>query len=303
MYYGFDVGGTKIEFGAFDTTLTRVATERLLTPLQCYDRFIEVIAKQVEKYDEILGCVGQVGLGLPGTERVDDGTLLAVNIPGINGRRLRQDLEKRLQRPVRLENDANCFILSEAWDDSLRDCPSVMGLILGTGFGGGLVYRGEVFSGRNHVAGEVGHMRIPIDAWFWLGDNPPLFQCGCGQQGCLESYISGRGFEGLYQHRHGQFKPAVEIIENFYAGDMTASAFVDFFIELLAICLGNLFTAHDPHTVVLGGGLSNFERLYQELPQRIPRYLLPIAQCPEIRKAKYGATGGVRGAAFLNLQP
>ncbi|SHF17664.1 N-acetylglucosamine kinase [Vibrio gazogenes] len=303
MYYGFDVGGTKIEFGAFDTTLTRVATERLPTPLKNYDQFINVIAEQVEKYDVILGCVGQIGVGLPGMERVDDGTLLTANIPSVNGRHLRHDLEERLQRPVRIENDANCFILSEAWDDSLRDSPSVMGLILGTGFGGGLVYRGEIFSGRNHIAGEVGHMRIPIDAWFWLGDNPPLFQCGCGQQGCLENYISGRGFEALYQHRYGQFKPAVEIIENFYAGDKTASDFIDFFIELLAICLGNIFTAHDPHTVVLGGGLSNFERLYQELPQRISRYLLPIAQCPEIRRAKYGATGGVRGAAFLNLQP
>ncbi|MDW6004053.1 N-acetylglucosamine kinase [Vibrio mangrovi] len=303
MYYGFDVGGTKIEFGAFDTTLTRVATERVFTPREDYEQFIEVIAELVGKYDAILECTGMVGLGLPGIEQADDGVLLTANIPCVNGRCLRQYLGKRLNRPVRLENDANCFVLSEAWDDSIRNSPSVMGLILGTGLGGGLVYHGEVFSGRNQVAGEVGHMRMPIDAWFLLGDNPPLLSCGCGKQGCLENYISGRGFEILYEHRHGEAKNAVDIIQDYQAGDATAVTFVDFFMELLAICLGNIFTACDPHIVVLGGGLANFEQLYQELPRRIPRYLLPIARCPEIRKAKYGTSGGVRGAAFLNLKP
>jgi N-acetylglucosamine kinase len=301
MYYGFDIGGTKIEFGAFTPSLDRVATERVPTPGNDYDLLVDAIVDLVNKYDQEFDCQGMVGLGLPGMENADDNSVLTVNIPCANGRFLRQDVEAKLNRPVKLDNDANCFALSEAWDESLRDKPSVMGLILGTGFGGGLIYNGKVFSGRNHVAGEVGHMRVPIDAWLLLGDNPPMLQCGCGKQGCLDNYLSGRGFELLYEHRYGEHKKAVDIIQAYQAGDEDASAFVDLFMEFLAVCFGNLFTAHDPHVVVLGGGLSNFELLYDEIPKRISKYLLPVAKCPEIIKAKYGDAGGVRGAAFLNL--
>jgi N-acetylglucosamine kinase len=301
MLYGFDVGGTKIEFGAFSPSLDRVATERVPTPKENYDQLIETIVALVKKYDKELGCTGQVGLGFPGMERAEDNAVLTVNIPCANGRFFRHDLEQDLNRTVKLENDANCFTLSEAWDKSLQGIPSVMGLILGTGFGGGLVYHGEIFSGRNHVAGEVGHMRVPIDAWMLLGDNPPLLSCGCGKQGCLDNYVSGRGFELIYEHKYGVRKKAIEIIQEYQSGEPQARAYVELFMEFLAACLGNLFTSHDPHVVVLGGGLSNFDLIYEEIPRRIGRYLLPVAKCPEIIRAKYGDAGGVRGAAFLNL--
>ncbi|MGX9416133.1 N-acetylglucosamine kinase [Vibrio sp. RC27] len=301
MYYGFDVGGTKIEFGAFDNDLARVATERTATPSDDYTTLLETIVSLVEKYDRELNTCGKVGIGFPGMEDAQDSKVLTVNIPCANGQYLRRDLEKRLGREVKLENDANCFALSEAWDEQLKDSPSVMGLILGTGFGGGLIYNGKVFSGRNHVAGELGHMRVPIDAWMLLGDTPPYLQCGCGKQGCLDNYLSGRGFELLYQHRYGEARKAVDIIQGYQSGEDKASEFVDLFLEFLAACFGNLFTGNDPHVVVLGGGLSNFEALYTELPKRVPKYLLPIAKCPQILKAKYGDSGGVRGAAFLNI--
>ena len=235
-------------------------------------------------------------------EDADDATVLTVNVPAAKGKPLRADLEAKIGRSVKIENDANCFALSEAWDEELKDEPSVMGLILGTGFGGGLIYDGKVFSGRNHVAGELGHMRLPIDAWFHLGDNAPLLGCGCGKKGCLDSYLSGRGFELIYEHYYGEAKKAIDIINAYKEGEAKAAEHVERFMELLAICFANIFTANDPHVVALGGGLSNFELIYEEMPKRVPKYLLSVAKCPKIIKAKHGDSGGVRGAAFLNIK-
>lgn len=303
MYYGFDVGGTKIEFGAFNQQLERVATERVATPTDDYALLVDTIAALVAKYDQQFGVEGTIGLGLPGMEDADNATVLTVNIPSANGKPLRADLEAKIGRRVKIENDANCFALSEAWDDELKQAPSVMGLILGTGFGGGFVYEGKVFSGRNHVAGEVGHMRMPIDAWFHLGaDKAPLLGCGCGNNGCLDSYLSGRGFELIYQHYFGEKKAAIDIINAYQEGEEKAQQHVERFMELLAICFANLFTANDPDVVVLGGGLSNFGLIYDELPKRIPKHLLSVAKCPKIIQAKHGDSGGVRGAAFLNIK-
>lgn len=301
MYYGFDIGGTKIEFGAFNNKLERVAKERLATSTDDYEQLLASIIELVERHDNKFGEKGKIGIGLPGMENASDGTLLTVNIPAANGKPLRQDLQNKLQRDVNIENDANCFALSEAWDDEFQGQGSVLGLIMGTGFGGGIIINGQVLSGRNHVAGEVGHMRVPIDAWFALGDNPPLLDCGCGKQGCLDNYLSGRGFETLYEHDYQHKCSAQEIIEAYQSNEANAVEFVDRYLEFTAICFGGLFTALDPGVVVIGGGLSNFDLLYDELPKRIPRYLMSVASCPQIIQARHGDSGGVRGAAFLNL--
>lgn len=301
MYYGFDVGGTKIEFGAFNEKLERVATERVPTPGDDYDKLVDILVSIIEKADKTFSCEGHVGIGIPGIEDAEDGTLLTSNIPAAMGRTLRKDLEARLGRRVEIDNDANCFALSEAWDESLQGEKSVLGLILGTGFGGGLVFNGQVFSGKNHVAGELGHTRLPIDAWFHLGENAPLFSCGCKNKGCIDNYLSGRGFEQLYAHYYGEKLKAIEIIQRHAEGDAKAVEHVDRFMELLAICLANLLTGLDSHAVVLGGGLSNFELIYSELPKRLPKHLLSVSRVPKIMKAKHGDAGGVRGAAFLNI--
>jgi len=304
MYYGFDVGGTKIEFGAFNEKLERVATERVPTPSNDYPLLVNTIAGMVKKYDEEFDTQGTIGIGLPGMEDADDGTVLTVNIEAAKGKPLRVDLQNLIGRDVLIENDANCFALSEAWDEELQSEKSVAGLILGTGFGGGFVFNGKIFSGHNNVAGEVGHMRLPIDAWFHLGDSgtAPLFDCGCDKKGCIDNYLSGRGFELLYAHYYQEKKKATEIINAQTQGDANAIEHVERFLELVAICFANLFTALDPDVVVLGGGLSNYDLLYQELPKRIPKYLLSVAKCPKIMKAKHGDSGGVRGAAFLNIK-
>ena len=302
MFYGFDIGGTKIEFAAFDTQLNCCARKRVPTPTQDYAALLNAINSIVTEYDNQFGVKGFVGLGIPGMENPTDGRVLTVNIPAASNQTLRKDLEDRLQRRVQIENDANCFAVSEAWDEEFRDSPSVLGLILGTGFGGGLVYKGNIFRGANHLAGEFGHMRLSIDAWLTLGEKAPLFDCGCGKSGCLDNYLSGRGFEGLYEHYFKRKKTAQEIIADFGAGEQRANEHVERFIEVMAISFANIFTANDPHLVVLGGGLSNFDYLYHELPKRVKRYLIDMAECPRIVKAKYGDSGGVRGAAFLNIQ-
>jgi len=302
MYYGFDVGGTKIEFGAFNEKLERVATERVPTPGDDYDKLVDTLVDIIKKADQQFSCEGHIGIGIPGMEDAEDGALLTSNVPAAKGRTLRKDLEQKLGRSVTIDNDANCFALSEAWDEELQGEKSVLGLILGTGFGGGLVFDGHVFSGKNHVAGELGHTRMPIDAWFHLGENAPLFTCGCDNKGCIDNYLSGRGFEQLYTHYYGEKVKAVELIKRHAAGEKKAVEHVDRFMEMLAICLANLFTGLDPHVVVLGGGLSNFELLYTELPKRLPKHLLSVARVPKIVKAKYGDAGGVRGAAFLNIK-
>ncbi|PJC87925.1 N-acetylglucosamine kinase [Vibrio sp. HA2012] len=304
MYYGFDVGGTKIEFGAFNEKLERVATERVPTPGDDYQKLIDTLAGLIKKYDTELGVEGKIGIGLPGMEDAETGAVLTVNIEAAKGKLLRKDLEAVVGREVRIENDANCFALSEAWDDELQGEESVAGLILGTGFGGGLVFKGKIFSGCNHVAGEVGHMRLPIDAWFHLGDSgkAPLFDCGCDKKGCLDNYLSGRGFEQLYEHYYAEKKKAIDIIQAQAEGEPKAVEHVERFMELLAICFASIFTAIDPHVVVLGGGLSNYDLIYEELPKRLPKYLLSVAKCPKIMKAKHGDSGGVRGAAFLNIK-
>ncbi|KLV08609.1 N-acetylglucosamine kinase [Photobacterium ganghwense] len=302
MYYGFDIGGTKIEFGAFNEKLERVATERVPTPGDDYDKLVDILVDIIEKADREFGTQGQIGIGIPGMEDAEDGALLTSNVPAAKGRFLRKDLESRIGRSVQIDNDANCFALSEAWDSELQGEKSVLGLILGTGFGGGIVIDGQVFSGKNHVAGELGHTRMPIDAWFHLGEKAPLFECGCNNKGCIDNYLSGRGFEQLYAHYYGENLKAVDIIKQYGEGEVQAVEHVDRFMEMLAICLANLFTAFDPHVVVLGGGLSNFDLLYSELPKRLPKHLLSVARVPKIIKAKHGDAGGVRGAAFLNIR-
>ena len=214
-----------------------------------------------------------------------------------------KDLSERLEREVRAENDANCFALSEAWDEENQQYPCVLGLILGTGFGGGLVFNGKVHSGQTGMAGELGHLQLNYHALKLLGwDNAPIYDCGCGNRACLDTYLSGRGFEMLYCDLKGEALSAKEVIQRFYAGDKTAVDFVNIFVELAAISIGNIITAIDPHMIVLGGGLSNFDHLYEALPKALPPHLMRSAKVPVIQKAKYGDSGGVRGAAALFLE-
>lgn len=301
MYYGFDMGGTKIELGVFDANLQRIWHKRVPTPREDYSLLLQTLHDLTREADEFCGIKGSVGIGIPGLPNADDGTVFTANVPAAMGQSLQGDLSGLIGREVRIDNDANCFALSEAWDPEFRRYPTVLGLILGTGVGGGLIVNGNIVSGRNHITGEFGHFRLPVDALDILGVDTPRVPCGCGHKGCIENYISGRGFEWMYKHFNQQSLSATEIIANYNIGESKAIAHVERFMDVLAVCLGNLLTMLDPHLVVIGGGLSNFEHIYQELPKRLPQHLLRVARLPRIEKARYGDAGGVRGAAFLHL--
>ena len=302
MLYGLDIGGTKIELAVFNSQLEKQYSERVETPKTSYEDWLNAIFNLVKKADEKFGCKGSVGLGIPGFVNQSSGIAEITNIRVADNKPILRDLSALLGREVRAENDANCFALSEAWDAENTQYPSVLGLILGTGFGAGFVLNGKIHSGQTGMAGELGHLQLNYHALKLLGwDNAPIYQCGCGNIACLDTYLSGRGFEMLYRDLKGESLSAKDIIQRFYSEDKSAVDFVGVFIELAAISIGNIITAFDPHLIVLGGGLSNFDYLYEALPKALPAHLMRTAKVPVIKKAKYGDSGGVRGAAALFL--
>lgn len=302
MLYGLDIGGTKIELAVFNSQLEKQYRERVETPKTSYEDWLNTIADLVKKADEKFGGKGSVGLGIPGFVNQTTGIAEITNIRVADNKPILCDLSAILEREVCAENDANCFALSEAWDAENAQYPSVLGLILGTGFGGGFVLNGKIHSGQTGMAGELGHLQLNYHALKLLGwDRAPIYDCGCGNKACLDTYLSGRGFEMLYRDLKGEALSAKEIIQHFYAGDKSAVDFVGVFVELAAISIGNIITAFDPHLIVLGGGLSNFDYLYGALSKALPPHLMRSAKVPVIKKAKYGDSGGVRGAAALFL--
>ena len=302
MLYGLDIGGTKIELAVFNSQLEKQYRERVETPKTSYEDWLNTIADLVKKADEKFGGKGSVGLGIPGFVNQTTGIAEITNIRVADNKPILCDLSAILEREVCAENDANCFALSEAWDAENAQYPSVLGLILGTGFGGGFVLNGKIHSGQTGMAGELGHLQLNYHALKLLGwDRAPIYDCGCGNKACLDTYLSGRGFEMLYRDLKGEALSAKEIIQRFYAGDKSAVEFVGVFVELAAISIGNIITAFDPHLIVLGGGLSNFDYLYGALSKALPPHLMRSAKVPVIKKAKYGDSGGVRGAAALFL--
>ncbi|MEG9498232.1 N-acetylglucosamine kinase [Mannheimia indoligenes] len=300
IYYGLDVGGTKIELAAFNEKLEKLHSERVPTPQTHYEDWLNTIENLVNNADVKFGEKGSVGLGLPGFVNRETGIAEITNIRVADGKAIIKDLSERLGREVRAENDANCFALSEAWDESNQSFSTVLGLIIGTGFGGGIVFDGKVHSGRIGMAGEVGHMQLNYHALKLLGwDKAPIYECGCGNRACLDTYISGRGFELLFNDLVGEKVSAKEIIECFYNNEQKVVEFVEKYIELMAISIGNLITVLDPDMIVFGGGLSNFDYIYEALPKALPKHLMRSAKVPVIKKAIHGDSGGTRGAAAL----
>ncbi|QGM80905.1 N-acetylglucosamine kinase [Otariodibacter oris] len=303
FYYGLDIGGTKIELAVFNEKLEKLHSERVATPQTSYEDWLTTIETLVNNADSKFETKGFVGLGLPGFVHKETGIAKISNIKVADGKNILNDLSQRLNREVRGENDANCFALSEAWDSENQQYPTVLGLIIGTGFGGGLVFDGKVHSGSIGMAGEVGHIQLNYHALKLLGgDKAPIYDCGCGNIACLDTYLSGRGFEFLYRDLVGENIDAKTIISRFYQGEQKTVDFVNKFIELMATGVGNLITILDPDMIVFGGGLSNFDYIYEALPKVLPKYLLNIAKVPVIKKAIHGDSGGVRGAAALFLK-
>ena len=300
MLYGLDIGGTKMELVVYDHQHKKIFTQRVDTPTDDYEAFQNIIYSLVTETDKSLNTRGCVGIGIPGFIDPNTSKALLANIPAANGKDLRADLEFILDRPVRIENDANCFTLSEAIGGAGEGFSSVFGVILGTGCGGGLYLKNKLYSGKNNLAGEWGHTPLPFHALELGGSGFPILNCGCGLSGCLDNYLSGRGLENIYQHYAGEHRSGKEIVQLYRHHNEHAEKAVTVYCELLACGLGGMTNVLDPGVIVLGGGLSNFDELYDLVPPLMRKYTLKIGRLPEIRKAVFGDAGGARGAAMLN---
>jgi fructokinase len=291
---GVDFGGTKIEAAALDAEGRFIARVRAPNP-RAYEASLTVVASLVREVEIQAGASGSVGVGSPGSISRRSGTIRNANSIWLNGRRFKEDLERVLNRPIMLANDANCFALSEAIDGAAMGAGVVFGAILGTGCGGGLVVDGKALMGRNAIAGEWGHSPLP---WPTAADGPPL-TCWCGRQNCLELFISGTGLEQDLYRRTGATLTAQHIVEAARAGETQAAAAFDRYIDRLGRALAVLVDIVDADAIVLGGGMSNVTELYERVPAIVASHIFSDAFETPILRALHGDSSGVRGAAWL----
>ena len=290
MEIGIDLGGTKTEGILLDATGAEIARQRRPTPQQQgYQAILENIASLVTDLEAHSKTRCSVGVAAPGALDTT-GRVKNSNTQCLIGRPLLQDLETLLSRPVRLENDANCFTLAEAVDGAGQNAASVFGVIMGTGVGGGIVVNGELLPGLQHIAGEWGHN--------CLEPNGPL--CYCGQHGCIETFLSGPGFSADYQRLGGDptLSPQ-EIVADAKRQNSIAQLALENLLERFGKALASVINILDPHVVVLGGGLSNIDCLYTEGAQRVAAHVFNASLDTPIRRNQHGDSAGVRGAARL----
>ena len=298
MRIGIDWGGTKIEAIALDEAGEALARERVATPQDDYDACVAAAAGLVRALESRAGRTGTVGVGIPGAISPATGLVKNANSTWLNGRPLDRDLAAALQRPVRMENDANCFALSEAIDGAGAGAPVVWAVILGTGAGSGIAVDGRVLVGPHRIAGEWGHNPLP-----WPRDDErPGPSCFCGRHGCLETFVSGRGFAADHARRTGVTLTAEEIIARMRGGDAAARASYELYVDRLARGMAHVVHILDPDVIVLGGGMSDIDEFYVDLPGRMAPWIFSDAFTTPVRRNRHGASSGVRGAAWLGAQ-
>ncbi len=295
IHIGVDLGGTKIEAIALDPSGAILARRRIATPAHDYTEIIRAIAALAHELELETSRRGTVGVGSPGSLSTHTGLIKGSNTQVVNGKPLDLDLSKILDRPVRVENDANCFALSEAVDGAGQGARVVFGVIIGTGVGGGVVVDGKALSGRNHIGGEWGHTPLP-----WMTrDEYPGRRCFCGHDGCIETFLSGPGLSRDYEARTGAFASGQEIVARADHGEAAALAALDAYQDRLARALAMVIDIVDPDAIVLGGGVSNIARIYDGLTDRVAGHAFTDALDTKILRNVHGDSGGVRGAAWL----
>jgi fructokinase len=289
---GIDLGGTKIEIALLGPDGAELIRERIETP-PGYDATLSALVGLVRAAEARAGVSATVGVGIPGVISPATGVVKNANSIGLNGHALDRDLAEALERPVRVENDANCFALSEASDGAGAGRPVVFGVILGTGCGGGIVVNGRVIQGPHRVAGEWGHNPLP-----WpRPEESPGFACWCGKNGCMETWVAG---PSLARDCDGQgARDATGIPARAAAGETRAREALARHADRLARGLAQIVNLLDPDVIVLGGGLSNMPHLYSDVPPLLKRYVFSDVIETPIVQAMHGDSSGVRGAAWL----
>lgn len=294
---GVDLGGTKIEVAVLDGAHNILWREREPTPKGDYVGTVETMAALIERAEAECGTVTSIGVGTPGTISPRTGLIKNANSVVLNDRPLKRDLETRLGREVLMANDANCLALSESADDgAAAGAGTVFGVILGTGVGGGLVVEGRVLLGRNAIAGEWGHNPLP---WTESGEQPGP-SCWCGHHGCIEQWLSGPAFERDYAEQSGERLDGAEIVARAESGDPVASQALERYVDRLARALAHVVNLFDPDVIVLGGGMSNVQALYDRVPARWDEFVFSDPITTRLVPPSFGDSSGVRGAAFLS---
>ena len=289
---GIDLGGTKIEGVVLDPTGAPVVRRRVPTEQAGgYAHIVDRIAGLVDELRSQVGELERVGLGTPGAVSARDGTLKNSNTTCLIGRPLRRDLETRLGLEVVMENDANCFALAEARAGAARGARVAFGVILGTGVGGGIVVDGRVWAGPQHIAGEWGHHRI--------ADDGPA--CYCGHRGCVETFLAGPALERAYREAGGDAIDTAAIAERGVSGEPRAAGVLERYLDRFGRALANVLNILDPDVVVLGGGVSNLEMLYDRGVDAVRRYVFNDELRTPIRRNALGDSAGVIGAALLTM--
>lgn len=293
MKIGLDVGGTKIEGIVLDDALREVRRLRIETGVSHgYNHVVERIAVLYQALRKSIGDRPHaLGIGTPGSISVRTGLLKNCNATALNGHPLRKDLEAVLNRPFSLHNDANCFAYAEAMRGAGRRYKVVLGVVLGTGCGAGIVINGALHVGRHAIAGEWGHHVF----------DPTGPECYCGRRGCLERHVSGSALAAAYEARKGHASSAQDIAFLADKGDEHARAVMDAFIEMTSQGIANVIAVLDPDVIVIGGGLSNMPRLYEDLPARLRELIFNDSFEIEILRNELGDSAGVFGAAYLGI--
>lgn len=298
MRIGIDLGGTKIEVIALANDGKELFRQRIATPRHDYQQTLLAIVGLVKRAEEQTGQQGSVGVGIPGTLSPFTGLVKNANSTWLNGQPLDKDLSALLEREVRLANDANCLAVSEATDGAGAGKQTVFAVIIGTGCGAGVAINGQVHAGKNGISGEWGHNPLP-----WLDDDELRFRaevpCYCGKQGCIETFISGTGFASDYARLSGSALKGDEIMALVAQRDSLAELAIQRYEQRLAKSLAHVINIFDPDVIVLGGGMSNVERLYQTVPPRVKNWVFGGECETPILKAVHGDSSGVRGAAWL----
>ncbi len=295
MKLGIDLGGTKIEIVALDDEGDELLRRRIPTPQGDYAGTLRAIADLVHQVEAALGQAGTVGIGTPGAISMATGLLKNSNSVHLNGQPIVQDLEALLQRKLRISNDANCFALSEATDGAAAGATVVFGVIIGTGTGAGIVVNGHVLTGANGIAGEWGHNPLPWPE----GAERPGPACYCGRHGCIETFLSGPGMSGDHQRVSGEKLDAATIVARAADGDAACELTLQRYENRLARSLAHVINILDPDVIVLGGGMSNIERLYENVPRIWGRHVFSDRVDTRLVRNRFGDSSGVRGAAWL----
>ena len=294
MYIGVDLGGTKTESIIIDKDGNEIERLRKDTPKN-YNGTIDIICDLVNYLEKKFEKNCKIGIGTPGALSNETNCIKGGNSTWLNGRPLKKDIELRLNRKIYLENDANCFALSEAYDGAGSSEEIVFGVILGTGVGGGLVINKKIINGYNNIAGEWGHNQMSLGS----NDKWNRHDCYCGKKGCIETYLSGTGFSKHFHEQYNIDLDAKIIQKNANEGDEKSLEFIYQYLDYLARGLSQVINLVDPGVIVLGGGVSNMKQIYDDINSKLQKYVFSDTVNTKVLKNKFGDSSGVRGAASL----